>query len=31
MAENTSREIWVDYVKIFACILVVLGQFFQVP
>ena len=26
---NSRREFWVDYVKVFACILVVLGHFFQ--
>ena len=26
---NSKREVWVDYVKVFACILVVLGHFFQ--
>lgn len=26
---NTKREAWVDYVKVIACILVVLGHFFQ--
>ena len=26
---NIKREAWVDYIKVFACILVVLGHFFQ--
>lgn len=26
---SSKREVWVDYVKVFACILVVLGHFFQ--
>jgi len=26
---NSKREVWVDYIKIFACVLVVLGHFFQ--
>lgn len=26
---TNNREVWVDYVKFFACILVVLGHFFQ--
>ena len=26
---NSKREIWIDYIKVFACILVVLGHFFQ--
>ena len=25
----SKREVWVDYVKVFACVLVVLGHFFQ--
>lgn len=29
MKEKTQREIWVDYVKVVACVLVVLGHFFQ--
>lgn len=29
MIENNLREIWVDYVKVFACILVALGHFFM--
>lgn len=26
---SLKREVWVDYVKVFACILVVLGHLFQ--
>ena len=26
---SSKREVWVDYVKVFACVLVVLGHFFQ--
>lgn len=26
---SSKREVWIDYVKVFACILVVLGHFFQ--
>lgn len=26
---SRTREVWVDYVKVFACILVVMGHFFQ--
>ena len=26
---NSKREVWVDYLKVFACVLVVLGHFFQ--
>lgn len=29
MSEDKQREIWVDNVKVFACILVTLGHFFQ--
>lgn len=29
MSQEKRREIWVDNVKVFACILVVLGHFFQ--
>ena len=29
MSNNKTREIWVDYVKVFACVFVVLGHFFQ--
>lgn len=29
MAETKQREIWIDNVKVIACILVVLGHFFQ--
>lgn len=25
----SGREVWIDYIKVFACILVVLGHFFQ--
>ena len=26
---KSNREVWIDYIKVFACILVVLGHFFQ--
>lgn len=26
---SSKREVWVDYIKVFACVLVVLGHFFQ--
>lgn len=26
---SSKREVWIDYIKVFACILVVLGHFFQ--
>lgn len=26
---NNKREVWIDYIKVFACILVALGHFFQ--
>ena len=26
---KNGREMWIDYIKVFACILVVLGHFFQ--
>ena len=26
---SLKREVWIDYIKVFACILVVLGHFFQ--
>lgn len=29
MGKRREKEIWVDYIKIFACVLVVLGHFFQ--
>lgn len=29
MAEVKQREIWIDNVKVIACVLVVLGHFFQ--
>lgn len=29
MEDTKQREIWVDNVKVFACVLVVLGHFFQ--
>ena len=28
-SEKGKREVWIDYIKIFACILVVLGHFYQ--
>ena len=28
-SETRTREKWVDYIKVIACILVVLGHFFQ--
>lgn len=26
---NSRREVWIDYIKVFACVLVALGHFFQ--
>ena len=29
LKKKEDREFWIDYIKVFACVLVVLGHFFQ--